>query len=596
MSQTIDTALKGGRFLVDEVDSGEIVTPEDLTDEHRLIAKTTEDFVTTEVMPKLEALERHDFHQATALFRKAGELGLLGADVPEKYGGIGLDQLSSAVITEKFSTAEGFAVAHNIHVGVGTLPYVYFGDEHQKQKYLPSLATGQKIAAYALTEPGSGSDALSAKTTATLNEDGTHYLLNGEKQWITNAAIADVFVVFAKVDRKDFTAFIVERDFKGVSIGPEEKKMGIHSCSTATLILDEVKVPKENVIGEIGKGHLVALNILNIARYKLGLIGIGQAKKAFRLAVKYAKERRQFQQPISSFPLIQEKLANMAVHIYAAESAVYRTCGLLEKQLADVSKGVEKNHNDMAASLAENLIECSVSKFYASEMLDRVVDEALQIHGGYGFMSEYEIETMYRDSRIDRIFEGTNEINRMAAGRALIKKVQKEGLFSDEKPLTWQGERKDRFEESPSSRVGQLAFEEHILKTAKRLFRLIFESTFKKYDGTLDKEQEVLSNLADMVSEIYAMDSVIRRTQKAVHGQGADGNQQKIRLTEVFCYESFERIVSYAKQILGRVEKGENLKKIYSNFVKLTYHTPINAIEKKRQIAAKLIEKEEYTV
>lgn len=584
MSQMAAKVLEGGGFLFGDITPDNLVTPEDFTDEHRLMKKTTKDFVAEEVVPSLEALERHDYQQATALFRQAGELGLLGMDVPADYGGIELDQLGSALITENFSTAQGFAVAHNIHIGVGTLPLVYFGSENQKQKYLPLIASGQSVASYALTEPGSGSDALSAKTTAYLNEEGTHYVLNGEKQWITNASIADVFIVFAKVDKKDFTAFIVERDFDGVSTGPEEKKMGIHSCSTATLNLEDVEVPKENAIWEIGKGHLIALNILNIARYKLALSGVGQAKRAIELAVKYANERKQFQNPIASFPLIQEKFADMAVSLYATESSVYRTTGLLDQQLSAGFDEGQREPDDMVHLLREFQIECAVNKFYASEMLDKVVDEALQIHGGYGFMSEYEIENMYRDARIDRIFEGTNEINRLNTSRALVKKMKKDQTFQEAILSNSDSNERGKFQHD------ELRNETNMLATAKHLFKLVFRASWQTFGDQLDEEQEILAILADIVSEIYAMESVINRTGKSLESGASD---QKMLVTEVFCYESIERIVGYAKRMVSRVKGDGILEEILSTLSSLPI---IDSIKKKRQIAEKLIEKEEYTV
>lgn len=591
MSQTMKSTLDGGGFLTEDISIENITTPEDAGDEHQMIAKTTRDFVAAEVVPKLAALEQHDFEQAVKLFQDAGELGLLAADVPEKYGGIGLDQIGSALITENFAAAQGFAVAHNIHVGVGTLPIVYFGNEQQKQTYLPGIASGQMVAAYALTEPGAGSDALSGKTTAVLNEAGTHYILNGEKQWITNASIANVFTVFAQVDREHFTAFIVERETEGLSTGPEEKKMGIHSCSTATLNLEDAAVPKENVIWEVGKGHLVALNILNLARYKLGVMGVGQAKKALQLAIKYAKERHQFQQPIASFPLVQEKLADMAIHVYAAESTLYRTSGLLEQQLGKFSESNGENPKEAAKLIGEYLIECALNKFYASEMLSDVVDESLQTHGGYGFMSEYEIETMYRDARIDRIFEGTNEINRMAAGRALIKKMLKDQSFADNMSHVDGNESEEEVENPAQSQL--LINEKQIRNSARKLFKETFHSAYQKYEKQLDNEQELLSKLADMMGEVYVIDSAICRTEKNVVTKKAANHQQKLDMTAVLCQESLEKLVSSAKKIMNRVKDHETMEKIRSDYMKWT---AIDCVEKKRKITEKLLDKEDYAV
>src|SRR5690625_601507 len=353
MSETKDKLFKGGAFLVEDLTGEDIITPEDLTEEHHMIAKTTEDFVEGEVLPKVERLENHEFEHSVDLLKKAGELGLLGVDVPEEYGGLGLDKISSSLVTEKFSRAGGFSVTHGGHVGIGSLPIVFFGNEEQKQKYLPKLATGDLLAAYALTEPSSGSDAMSAKTTATLNEAGTHYILNGEKQWITNSAFADVFIVYAKIDGEHFSAFIVEREYPGVSTGPEEKKMGIKSSSTRTLVLEDAEVPVENLLGEKGRGHIIAFNILNVGRYKLAVGGIGGSKRGIELATKYVNQRKQFNKAISSFTLTQNKLATMAAETYANESAVYRTVGLFEQRMSALTEEQLNDGREVARAIAE---------------------------------------------------------------------------------------------------------------------------------------------------------------------------------------------------------------------------------------------------
>lgn len=586
MPQKTSNVIEGGSFLVDEQTAEDLITPEDVTDMHKMMEKTTKDFVTEKVVPKLNQLEHHEYEEAISLFAQAGELGLLSMDVPEAYGGMELDQLSSALITENFSRAEGFAVAHNIHVGVGTLPITYFGNQAQKEQYLPSIASGEHIAAYALTEPGSGSDALAAKTTAVASEDGTHYIVNGEKQWITNASIANVFIVFAQVNKQDFTAFIVERDWEGVSTGPEEDKLGIHSCSTATLNLEDVKVPKENVIWEVGKGHLVALNILNIARYKLALMSVGQAKRAVELGAAYANERYQFQQPIASFGMIQEKIADMNVSLFAAESAVYRTSGLLDDVIASVQQQDEAAVDVMGQALGEYQLECAVNKFSASEMLDKVVDESLQIHGGYGYMSEYEITNLYRDARIDRIFEGTNEINRLTVGRTLINKMRKSKHFS-EKIFSQEINEKNI---AATLQADSSIHEMNILQTAKQLFRMLLQTAWNQYDKQLIDEQEVISLFADIVNEIYAMESVIYRSKK--HPDFQKDNEKPL-LLEVFCYESMERILRYGKQLLNRVPDKVVLQAIQTVFSNLPM---IDVIDKKRQIAQQVSKKAAYTV
>ncbi|RBW71621.1 acyl-CoA dehydrogenase [Bacillus taeanensis] len=557
-----------------------------------MIGKTTEDFIIREVVPVLDQIEEHQFHLSRNLLTKAGELGLLGADVPEAYGGLGLDKISSSLITEKFSRARSFSLSFGAHVGIGSLPIVFFGTEAQKQTYLPALASGEKIAAYALTEPGSGSDALGAKTTAVLNKEGTHYVLNGEKQWITNSAFADIFIVYAKVAGEHFSAFIVERDFEGVSTGPEEKKMGIKGSSTRTLILDEVNVPKENVLGEVGRGHVIAFNILNVGRYKLAIGTVGAAKRAIELSSVYANERKQFNTPIAKFPLIGEKLAEMAVQTYAAESSVYRTVGLFEERLGNLSEEKQNDGKEIAKAIAEYAVECSLNKFFATEILDYVVDEAVQIHGGYGFMAEYEVENMYRDSRINRIFEGTNEINRLLVPGTLLKKAMKGELPLIEKAEKLQEELVMLMPEEVEDRP--LAQEKYLVKMAKKIFLLIAGSAVQKYGKNLEKEQEILVNIADIVSEIYAMESAVLRSEKAIAKTGIEKNKQKILLTEVCCQEAFNRIEAHAKESILTIEQGDMLRIVLSALRKLTRHTPINVIEKKRKIANKIFEAERY--
>ncbi|QSS99457.1 acyl-CoA dehydrogenase family protein [Pontibacillus sp. ALD_SL1] len=594
MSETKERVFKGGSFLVEDLQADDIITPEDFTDEHKMIAKTAEDFVLGEVVPKIENLENHEFEHSVNLLKKAGELGLLGVDVPEEYGGLNLDKISSSLITEKFSRAGGFSVTHGAHVGIGSLPIVFFGNEEQKQKYLPLLATGEKIAAYALTEPGSGSDALGAKTTAKLNDAGTHYVLNGEKQWITNSAFADVFVVYAKIDGDKFTAFIVERDYKGVSTGPEEKKMGIKSSSTRTLILEDAEVPVENVLGEIGRGHVIAFNILNVGRYKLAIGGVGSSKRALELAVKYANERKQFKTPISSFPLTQEKLGTMAANTYANESAVYRTVGLFEQRMGKLSAEQLKDGKAIAEAIAEYAIECSLTKVFGTELLDYVTDEAVQIHGGYGFMAEYEVERMYRDSRINRIFEGTNEINRMIVPGTLLKKAMKGELPLLQKAQTLQEELMMMMPEEPGTET--LEQEKYLLKNAKKIGLLAAGLAAQKFGEKLEKEQELLVNIADIVGEIYNMESAILRTEKAIQSSGEEKNMHKLAMTQVYTQESFNRIEAHAKETLIASEEGDSLRMMLSALRKLTRHTPTNVIKKKREVAAKVIQEEKYVL
>ncbi|QSG00263.1 acyl-CoA dehydrogenase [Bacillus paralicheniformis] len=594
MEQTKDHMKKGGAFLIEEVTADQLFTPEDFTDEHKMIAKTTEDYILGDVLPYIDEIEEHNFDHSVRLLKKAGELGLLGADVPEEYGGLGLDKISSALITEKFSRAGSFSLSYGAHVGIGTLPIVFFGTEEQKKKYLPSLATGEKFAAYALTEPGSGSDALGAKTTAVLNEAGTHYILNGEKQWITNSAFADVFIVYAKIDGEHFSAFIVEKDYEGVSTGPEEKKMGIKGSSTRTLILDQVQVPKENLLGEPGKGHVIAFNILNIGRYKLAVGTIGASKRVIELSASYANQRQQFKTPISKFSLIGEKIATMSARLYAMESSVYRTVGLFEDKMGTLSEEEQKDGRQVAKSIAEYAIECSLNKVFGSETLDYIVDEGVQIHGGYGFMQEYEVERAYRDSRINRIFEGTNEINRLIVPGTYLKKAMKGELPLFEKAKALQEELMMLMPEEPGD--GVLEQEKYLLRNAKKIALMIAGLAAQKYGKALDQEQEILVNIADIVSQVYAMEAAILRTEKAIKATGEDKNAQKILYTQIFAQVAFLEIESHAKESLIAMESGDSLRMMLSALRKLTRFTPVNVIEKKRQAAKGVFEAEKYIV
>ncbi|KSU83353.1 MULTISPECIES: acyl-CoA dehydrogenase family protein [Fictibacillus] len=594
MSNTMEKVFKGGSFLVEDIQAEDLFTPEDFSEEHLMIAKTTEDYVVKEVVPQIDKIENHQFDISRKLLTKAGELGLLGADVPEAYGGLELDKISSSLITEKFARARGFSLSYGAHVGIGSLPIVLFGNEDQKQRYLPDLATGTRIAAYALTEPGSGSDALGAKTTARLNEEGTHYILNGEKQWITNSAFADVFIVYAKIDGEQFSAFIVERNFPGVSTGPEEKKMGIKGSSTRTLILEDVSVPKENLLGEAGRGHVIAFNILNIGRYKLAVGCVGGSKRGIEVSAKYANERSQFKRKISSFPLIQEKIANMAVKTYASESSVYRTVGLFEKRLGGLDAEAQKDGKEVAKAIAEYAIECSLNKFFASEVLDYVVDEAVQIHGGYGFMAEYEVEGAYRDSRINRIFEGTNEINRLLVPGTLVRKAMKGELPLIEKATALQNELMMMMPQEVGTEP--LEQEKYLVSMGKKIILMVAGLAVQKFGQKLENEQEILANLADLVSEVYAMESTVLRTEKAINRTGLEKNTQKLLMTQVFCQEAFNRMEAHAKESIIGVEEGDTLRMMLSALRKLTRHTPTNVIKKKREIAAVVLEEERYVI
>jgi len=585
--------IRGGSFLIDAGSADDVFVPEQFNDEHKMIAKTTEDFIVNEVRPHLEEIENHQFDISVRLLKEAGELGLLAGDVPEKYDGLGLDKVSTALVTEKFSLSRGFALSYGAHVGIGSLPIVYFGTDDQKRRYLPDLASGKRLAAYCLTEPGSGSDALGAKTTATLSGDGTHYLLNGEKQWITNAGFADVFIVYAKIDGEKFSAFIVERTFPGVSFGPEEKKMGIKGSSTRTVILQDVQVPIENLLGEPGRGHIIAFNILNVGRYKLAVGAVGSAKRALEIATVYAKERKQFKTPLANFPLIKSKLANMAIKTYAAESSVYRTVGLFDTALTRLGDKAEEGA-EVAKAIADYAIECSINKVFATEVLDYCVDEGVQIHGGYGFMSEYEIENMYRDSRINRIFEGTNEINRLLIPDTLVKKAMKGELPLLQAAASLQEELMSYYPQEIED--APLAAEKHLIDMTRKIILMVAGSALMKYQQAISKEQELLAFAADMLIELYAMDSVVKRTEKAIAASGLEHEQQKLELTTVYVQEAFDRIEGWAKEALAAMEEGDDLRLRLSILKKLTRRTPINTVQLKRAIADRVIAAEGYTV
>lgn len=584
---------KGASFLLETVSPEEIFTPEDLNDEQKMIGETAASFIEKDVLPVLDEIEEnHRFDLTVNLLKKAGELGLLAGDVPEAYGGLGLDKITTMLVTEKFALARSFALSFGAHVGIGTLPIVFFGNEEQKKKYLPKLASGEKIAAYALTEPSSGSDALSAKTTARLNESGTHYILNGEKQWITNSGFADVFVVYAKVDGDKFTAFIVDRDTPGVSTGPEEKKMGIKGSSTRTLILEDAPVPVENVLGEIGRGHVIAFNILNIGRYKLAAGAVGSAKRGIELAARYAMEREQFKTKIGHFPLIQAKLGEMAMRTYAAEGMIYRTVGLFDEMMAYLGEKIEDGR-EAARGIAEYAIECSLNKVYATEVLDYVVDEAVQIHGGYGFMSEYEVEKMYRDSRINRIFEGTNEINRLLVPGTLVKKAMRGEL-----DLLGAANRlqQELLSMMPSAVDGErFAQEMDMLDKAKKIFLMVAGLGVQKYGEKLENEQEILAGVADVIAHIFAMETALLRAQKAVNRMGEDKARGHIDLATAVVYTAFEKIEALAKDMLQHMESGDVLRTQLSVLRKLTRREAIDIIALRRTIGRRQLQAGAYT-
>ncbi|MCB9398221.1 MAG: acyl-CoA dehydrogenase family protein, partial [Acidobacteria bacterium] len=497
--------VKGGSFLVESHHADQVFTPEDFQEEHYMMAETAEQFIDSEIMPRMAELETCNNDLTASILKKAGDLGMLAAEIPESYGGLNLSKAAACLVSEKFSRTGGLIVSLGGHCGIGTMPITYFGTQEQKDRYLPKLATGELLAAYALTETSSGSDALSARTKAVLSADGTHYVLNGNKMWITNAGFADVFIVFAKIDGTDFSAFIVERNYPGVSVGAEEKKMGIKSSSTRMLILEDVKVPVENLLGEKGKGHKIAFNILNIGRFKLGAGALGASKDALQLSATYAQERRAFGKSISEFGMIQGKLGEMVVQTFASESMLYRTAGYIDQILHDVKFGEAGAEETILKGIEEYAIECAMVKVFCSEVLDKIADEAVQIHGGYGYSQEYTVERIYRDARINRIFEGTNEINRMLTIDMLMKRAQKGAIPLMQKAAALMGELMGPPSFDFDQAEGLLVEELKLIENAKKIFMFVAGAAVQKYMDRLAEEQELLGLAADVLMDCYVM-------------------------------------------------------------------------------------------
>jgi alkylation response protein AidB-like acyl-CoA dehydrogenase len=586
------TRLVGGSFLIEEHSTAQVFTPEDLSDEHRQIVQTTEEFAKNEILPNVEKIEHKDFSVTRALLRKACEIGIANVDIPEQYGGSDMDKISSALINEHISVSGSFSVSFGGHVGIGTLPIVYFGTPEQKAKYLPKLATGELIAAYALSESTSASDAMNARTKAVLSPDGREWILNGEKMWITNGGFADVYVIFAKVDGEHFSAFIVERKFPGFQSGAEEKKMGIRGSSTTPIILNDCRVPKENLLGEIGKGHVIAFNTLNIGRYKLGAGVVGGARNSLNHAISYAHQRKAWGKPLTSFGLIQEKLANMAVGVYAGESMSYRTVGMIDAAMSEVDKNAADVYKQTAKNIEEYAVECSILKVYGSEMLDYVVDETVQIYGGYGFVEEYPAERAYRDSRVNRIFEGTNEINRMIITGWLLKRAMKGqlALMPAIKKLTEQ----IMSGESAEALEGPLAPERTLVANAKKASLMLAGAAAQKYMMDLENQQEILGAIADMVIETFAMDSTVLRTQKLIERNGEARSQHGIALTQVGLARSMDKIEAAARKVVAAVAEGDMLRTQLVILRRLFKYEPYNVIALTQQIANRMVEAGKY--
>ncbi|MFZ1137386.1 MAG: acyl-CoA dehydrogenase family protein, partial [Candidatus Korobacteraceae bacterium] len=546
------------------------------------------EFATNEVVPNAEKMEHKDWSVCRDLLKKAAEMGLTNADIPAEYGGSDMDKVSSAIISDFMSKYGSFMVTLGAHSGIGTLPIVFFGTEEQKKKYLPKLATAEIVGAYALSESTSGSDAMNARTRAVLSPDGKHYILNGEKMWITNAHFADLFTVFAKIDGEKFTAFLVEKDFPGFSVGAEEKKLGIRGSSTAPLILNDCKVPVENVLGDIGKGHIIAFNILNVGRFKLGASCVGGARSSLVSAISYAKERKAFTKSIADFGLIREKLAQMAVGIYAGESMVYRTVGMMDTALGLI----EKNPEAVRKAIEEYAVECSIIKVWASEMLDFVVDETVQIYGGYGFVEEYPAERPYRDSRVNRIFEGTNEINRMIITGWLLKRAMSGQLAL----LPAIKKTMDEVMAGPSFEEleGTLAAEQKIVSNAKKLAMLVAGTASQKYMQKLADQQEIMGAIADMVIEAFTMDSCLLRARKFIEAQGEQKAALVTAMTQIYIAGAMSRLEASAKKVIAAVAEGDMLRTQMAIVRRLVKFEPVNVIALQEQVAARVVETGKY--
>jgi alkylation response protein AidB-like acyl-CoA dehydrogenase len=586
--------IKGGEFLSESISPQEIFTPEDFTEEQRLIAKAVTEFVVGEVQPVADDIEEKKEGLVPSLLKKAGELGFLSGDISEEYGGQELDKVSVILMMEKLSQGGGsFMASYGVHTGAGSLPIVFFGNQDQKRRYLPKMATGETIAAYALTEPEAGSDALNSKTTATLSPDGKYYILNGRKQFITNAGIAGTFVTYAKVNGEKFTSFIVERNYEGVSVDEEENKMGMKGSSTRSVIFTDVKVPVENLLGEIGRGHIVALNVLNIARFSLGAGCLGGSKSALQEAVTYAKQRVQFGRPIAEFGLIKQKIGEMAIRCFIMESMVYRTGGLTDLILRPIDLHAEDVGIQMAKGIEEYAIEDSINKIFCSEMSGYVIDEAVQIHGGYGYIHEYPVERGYRDARISRIVEGTNEINRLLIMDMLTKRAMKNRLpvldaaqkVANELPtLQPKVEMDDE----------KLSLQKEMVKMSKKIALLVTGAAVQKYMMQLAEEQEILGLISDMAIEVFAMESGLLRALKTMEKFKDEKCQIQKAIVKVYVNEAFDRVESFAKQAFAAIAEGDALRTQLSALEKITRFTPINTVTLRREIVGVVIKVGRY--
>lgn len=593
MSDETKKVLLGGEFLIKESDPQSVFIPEEINDEQKMMVETARDFVQSEIWPKLDAIDKQEPGLTVSLMEKAGELGLLGTSIPEEYGGLGADFNTNTFLSMEMGTSYSFGVSFAAHTGIGTLPILYYGNDEQKAKYLPKLASGEMKSAYCLTEPTSGSDALSAKTTAKLSDDGKYYILNGQKMWITNGGFADILITFAQVDGDKFTCFIIDTNSPGFTRGEEENKMGIKGSSTRALFLDNVKVPVENVLGEIGKGHYIAFNVLNVGRYKLCAMTTGGAKRFCTIATQYANERKQFGKTIASFGAIKHKLAEQAIRIFVAESATMRTSGLINDKEHELMASGKSYSEAMIGAAEEYAIEAAMLKVFGSEVLDYVVDETVQIHGGYGYSEEYPAARGYRDARINRIFEGTNEINRLLTVDMLVKRSMKGRLNLLGPAMAIQKELMSvpEFGEEPT---GVLAKEMKAIQNAKKAILMTAGMAVQKFMQKLADEQEVIMNLTDMLIEVYTSESAILRTQKLATMKSEAELQPYVDMTRVYVSDAMERINVYGKHAIASFAEGDELKLLTLGLKRFTKFDLVNTTKLRRNIADRMIEANGY--
>ncbi|MFO7613291.1 MAG: acyl-CoA dehydrogenase family protein [Bacteroidales bacterium] len=587
--------LTGGDFLINEVSAKDIFIPEEFNEEQKMISQTCEDFLESEVFPMLDRIDKQELGLMPKLLGKAGELGLLAISIPEEYEGFGQSFLTAMRANESLGAGYSFTVAYSAHVGIGTMPIVYYGNEAQKQKYLPRLATGEWIAAYCLTEPNAGSDANSGRTKATLSDDGMHYILNGQKMWITNGGFADTLIVFAKIDNdRVLSAFIVESNLPGISMNPEENKMGIKGSSTRQIFFNDVKVPAENLLGKRGEGFRIALNILHMGRIKLGGIVLGAAKRAINQSVNYANERKQFGSLLSSFGAIKSKLAEQVIRTFTNESAVYRTSKNIEEAAKlNLAAGMEKGKAEIDA-IAKFSVECAMLKVFGSEALDYVVDEAVQIYGGMGYSAEAPVDRAYRDSRINRIFEGTNEINRLLAADTAIKKAQKGDfdLFTNAKAVF---ESIDSLEDIIPEFPGYYEEKAHYIQNMKKAVLLVIYAFSERFRKNLINEQEIMMNVSEMMMQLYAAESTLLRVQK-MHKTTDDKHISIYQdILDIFIYDAAARIMKSGKDALGAIEEGDLLVRLNQAIEIFTRVAPVNVVDARRRIADRLIYDNRYT-